>query len=571
MRLLSLTLDGQYKGLKDQVFDFNETSGNIIALIGLNGSGKSQLLELVAEIFAFLERNQRKDFKVKSPMGFGFELICQLETTTDHGAGAPGMECGEPTAAGGIPKPKYKVVLGRDSKDPTPYLWLDNAWQDISLQTMQLPYVVGYSSGLNENLQRSFMKNAVQYFEVQRIRHKRRIGLTMDLEIDDVIEINRDYAKKHPHIFSPLTGMEFEQYGYQSLKESDTAISRHIYLDYDSAGLAIIALAVLPSGDLSTFAGEVGFKYPQKVTFEYDFRNGVIEEDAIRDVKGLIDIAGEGQTQGLGSRTTDNQYDRYELDFLAGRIILDLTDSKTVGRFQEYNYGDPLVLFRRLYKLQQLGVKRWQYEARKQLQKDSFLGTVKKPLKTRLPLSVLELVLSDGAGREVCYDDLSDGEAQLLQVLAMAKIFNHEQALLLLDEPETHLNPSWRTYFHSHLSAALSNSELTSPQTQAFLSTHSPFMVSSLKREDVMFFERDPNGLINVSPVTSQTYGASFEVLIKKQFGLRSLISQTVVEAVRERLASGELPESIQGIREWVETNLGDSMEKAYLLRKLQD
>lgn len=56
MRLLSLTLDGQYKGLKNQVFDFSETSGNIIALIGLNGSGKSQLLELISETFAYLER-----------------------------------------------------------------------------------------------------------------------------------------------------------------------------------------------------------------------------------------------------------------------------------------------------------------------------------------------------------------------------------------------------------------------------------------------------------------------------------------------------------------------------------
>ncbi|MDC4293041.1 ATP-binding cassette domain-containing protein, partial [Acinetobacter baumannii] len=59
MRLLSLELIGQYKGLKDQYFDFRNTEGNILALIGLNGSGKSQLLELIAETFAYLERKQR--------------------------------------------------------------------------------------------------------------------------------------------------------------------------------------------------------------------------------------------------------------------------------------------------------------------------------------------------------------------------------------------------------------------------------------------------------------------------------------------------------------------------------
>jgi hypothetical protein len=37
MRLLSLSLRGSYKGLKDQVFDFSYAQDNIFALIGLNG------------------------------------------------------------------------------------------------------------------------------------------------------------------------------------------------------------------------------------------------------------------------------------------------------------------------------------------------------------------------------------------------------------------------------------------------------------------------------------------------------------------------------------------------------
>ena len=204
MRLISLSLLGQYKGLKDQVFRFDECGGQIIALIGLNGSGKSQLLELIAEIFAFLERAQRTDFKVKTPLSFGFELRFRLDGETAHGAGDAGMECGEPTAvAGGIPKPVYKVILDDKSKEPTTYLWLEGSWQAIALQTIQLPYLVGYSSGLNENLQRSFMKNAL-YFEVQRIRHKRRASLTMELELEDVLEINYDYAK-NTHIFFRLS------------------------------------------------------------------------------------------------------------------------------------------------------------------------------------------------------------------------------------------------------------------------------------------------------------------------------------------------------------------------------
>ncbi|WP_287010647.1 hypothetical protein [Alteromonas sp.] len=75
MRLLSLTLDGQYKGLKDQTFSFEYTDDNVIAFIGLNGSGKSQLLELIAECFAYLERLQRNDFKNHGHLGFGCALV----------------------------------------------------------------------------------------------------------------------------------------------------------------------------------------------------------------------------------------------------------------------------------------------------------------------------------------------------------------------------------------------------------------------------------------------------------------------------------------------------------------
>ncbi len=571
MRLLSLKLDGQYKGLKNQYFDFHCTQGNIVALIGLNGSGKSQLLELIAEAFAFLERKQRADFKVRTPLGFGFELLYQLGGVTNHSAGSPAMVCGSPLAvAGGIHSPKFKVMLEQGSLEPRAFIWKREEWQEIPLVGVELPYIVGYSSGQNENLQRSFMKNAVQYFEVQRIRLKRRKELAGKLEDFQYAEINRQYLEKHPHIFSPTEGEAFEQDGYLALREADTPISKTIYLDYDSAGIMLACLAVLPADDVEHLLNEMTFKHPTRVTFQYDFRSGVVEEDAIRDIQMLMRIAGEDKFQPVGRSATEEQYDLYELEYLAGQITLDLTDVNVAESLREANYGDPITLFRRLYKLQQLGIKNLQYASRLQLQKDNFFGTVKKPLKTKLPLSVTELILSDGNGRTVCLDDLSDGEAQLIEVLASARVFSPERTLFLFDEPETHLNPSWRTYFHSYLSKAMVPSDNGEAQAQVFLSTHSPFMVSSLKREDVLFFERDDENLIQMEPVGSQTYGASFEVLIKKHFGLRSLISQTVVEVVKEQLPKDEQPETLEAARTWIEENLGESMEKAYLLRKLQ-
>ncbi|MEI7000470.1 AAA family ATPase, partial [Klebsiella pneumoniae] len=72
-----------YKGLKDQFFDFSYAQDNIFALIGLNGSGKSQLLELIGETFAYLERWQRAEFKNKTSLGFSVAVHYQWDLRND--------------------------------------------------------------------------------------------------------------------------------------------------------------------------------------------------------------------------------------------------------------------------------------------------------------------------------------------------------------------------------------------------------------------------------------------------------------------------------------------------------
>ena len=95
-------------------------------------------------------------------------------------------------------------------------------------------------------------------------------------------------------------------------------------------------------------------------------------------------------------------------------------------------------------------------------------------------------------------------------------------------------------------------------------------MISSLKKENVCVFKREEDGSVGMEPAHSQTYGCSFDVLIKNYYGLRSLISQSVIENVKQHLPAHMNPESVAEAKRWIESNLGDSMEKAYLLRKLE-
>ncbi|MEW5051310.1 AAA family ATPase [Serratia marcescens] len=566
MRLISLDLRGSYKGLKDQFFDFSYAQDNIFALIGLNGSGKSQLLELIGETFSYLERWQRAEFKNKTSLGFSVAVHYQWDLRNDSDVLSYPDELinhGESIDLKVTIELNGDVVLNVRGTDK---------WHVIQLGERQfpIPLVVGYASGLNENLQRSFMKNAVQYFEVRRISSQRHKMLSREINDEQLAKINKNYLKKYPHIFSPLSEGDFVPNYHLDLREVNPASSNFNYLDYDNVGLLILSLSILPTETVFQLLDEITYKHPVKAVLHYDFRSGIIEDDAIRDVKMLIRIAGSDQVRPTGGRTTDNQYELYELEYLSGEITLELSDETVLNRLREDNYHDSFALFKRLNNIQQLGIKNWARTSRLKLMIDDFIGTVKKPLQSRLPLSVVELLMANEKGDTVKFDDLSDGEAQLIQVIAATRIFSQTQAIFLFDEPETHLNPSWRTYFHQRLTKAFTPENESKGQSQFFLSTHSPFMISSLKRENVFFFERNEMGYISMEPVSSQTYGTSFDILVKNHYGLRSLISQTVVEDVKHRLPEGNDPEAIIDARRWIEENLGESMEKAYLLRKLE-
>lgn len=546
MRLLSLELIGQYKGLKNQYFDFRNTKGNIHALIGLNGSGKSQLLELIAETFAYLERWQREDFVVRTPLPFEVSLEYAIKNQNQT---------------------EDVILVNINKNEVKSYKITNDGEQHLLLLGAPLPdFIVGYASGLNENLQRAFMKNSLQYFEIKRISAQRQKLLTESVDEEQVSEINKKFLKKYPHIFDNLYSEDYDQENYLSLREVNPQPSNLIYLDYDSTSLLLLSLVLLPLEKVEQILGELGFKYPIKAKIYYDLRSGVIDTDAIRDVKMLVRSVGENNITSIGNRTTNDQFDQYELNFLAGIIELDFSNSSILNNLREANYHDPRSFFLRLLKLQQLGNKKWPITNRRKLAKDDFIETVKTPLKTQLPLSMVELRFLNNKNQEVCFDDLSDGEAQLMQVLAASTIFGLGQSLFLFDEPETHLNPSWRTYFHTYLEKALNLNDEGVEDSQIFLSTHSPFMISSLKKENVFFFERNYNGLIDLKPVEEETYGASFDVIIKRYFGLRSLISHSVIDEIREQLKFGDAQ-----AKQWIEDNLGLSAERAYLIKKLSD
>jgi predicted ATPase len=100
----------------------------------------------------------------------------------------------------------------------------------------------------------------------------------------------------------------------------------------------------------------------------------------------------------------------------------------------------------------------------------------------------VRLTASVGGGN-VTYRDLSEGEQQLLLVLGLLKFTARDEALFLLDEPDTHLNPAWSTQYLAFLDRFIKLRE-RQDSCHLVMSSHDPLVFAGLSRSEVRIFRR---------------------------------------------------------------------------------
>src|SRR5690606_13448749 len=78
---------------------------------------------------------------------------------------------------------------------------------------------------------------------------------------------------------------------------------------------------------------------------------------------------------------------------------------------------------------------------------------------------------------EVTFKELSEGEQQLLTVLGLLRFTKEEESLILLDEPDTHLNPIWKSKYMNLLYEIVRESKPKEKETsQILMTTHDPLV-----------------------------------------------------------------------------------------------
>jgi len=119
--------------------------------------------------------------------------------------------------------------------------------------------------------------------------------------------------------------------------------------------------------------------------------------------------------------------------------------------------------------------------------------------------------MTPGAGGgEVTYRDLSEGEQQLLLVLGLLKFTARSEALFLLDEPDTHLNPAWSTQYLDFLDRFIDDRD----SCHILLTTHDPLVFAQLTRPQVRIFRRSEDGTAVVEEPLNDPLGMGIQAIL---------------------------------------------------------
>ena len=138
----------------------------------------------------------------------------------------------------------------------------------------------------------------------------------------------------------------------------------------------------------------------------------------------------------------------------------------------------------------------------------------------------------DDVTGEVSFGDLSDGERQLLMVLGLIRLSRGKQALFLLDEPDTHLNPAWQ---HRYLDLIRDWAKADPDRCQLILTSHNPLTIAALEKAEVRVMHSDEKGHVTATAPYVDPRGMGFTATLTEIFGLSTTLDAETQRKVDRR------------------------------------
>lgn len=160
---------------------------------------------------------------------------------------------------------------------------------------------------------------------------------------------------------------------------------------------------------------------------------------------------------------------------------------------------------------------------------------------------------------------------------AVRRVGQHDNVLICIDEGDLYLHPEWQREFLSKILKVVP--AILKKKLQFILTTHSPFLVSDLPRENLVLLKPNSNGICEVvdsEESIKRTFGANIIDLFMGPFFLdKGTISEFSLEQIRYAITialnkAQSSPEEVSKAKALTEI-IGDEMIKAKLERMLAD
>ena len=142
-------------------------------------------------------------------------------------------------------------------------------------------------------------------------------------------------------------------------------------------------------------------------------------------------------------------------------------------------------------------------------------------------------LFTNSAGDKFDINELSSGEKQLFLRTLAIKMLNPENSIILIDEPELSLHPKWQQRIVDVYRKIGKNNQI-------IIATHSPHILGSVKKENIILLDRSDDGkiMIKTDEDLYDSYGQPTDRVLKDIMGLESTRNPKIFKLLEE---AGEL------------------------------
>lgn len=145
----------------------------------------------------------------------------------------------------------------------------------------------------------------------------------------------------------------------------------------------------------------------------------------------------------------------------------------------------------------------------------------------------------------ILYDWLSDGEQVFLGRMAFFHLLQGtEDALILLDEPDTHFNDFWKREMVDIIDSGLRENAI-----EVLLSTHSSIaLTDAFDTEIIMMYKNTDDGSVRAEEAPINSFGASPLEIMRNIFSAPETVGQRAAEFLDILLVIARYPEQAQAV-----------------------